>query len=322
MQDRENTLKVWLGTVFNTTAFEMAPLAGDASFRRYFRIKINGISYVAMDAPPEKEAIEPFIRINRMLSQASVLVPELVAINEAQGFLLLNDFGDDVLLQHLNENTADNYYTLAIDTIDVMQNGIKDTATLPEFDRAHMLNEMRVCPEWFLKGYLGLEITHAEHDVLESSMNWIANEVYKQPQVFIHRDYHSRNLMLVGDRLGVIDFQDAMRGPFTYDLVSLLKDCYISWPRQRVLNWLRYFHANNAHASSMSYETLVRAFDLCGIQRHLKVLGVFSRLYLRDHKPGYLKDLPLTLNYVNDVAEIYEELVPLQRLMQKRVRLR
>jgi aminoglycoside/choline kinase family phosphotransferase len=323
MHERENALKEWLTQVLEQQDFVLTPLAGDASFRRYFRVLHNGLTQVVMDAPPGKEDLHPFMHVAQTLEQAGVCTPKIIARDTQQGFLLLSDLGDQLLLNMLNPGTVHHYYYQAIQTLFKIQTCAINDPMLAPFDYHFMVREMNLCPEWFLNAYLSLELSAAETALLQGSIGWIASEVAKQPLTFIHRDYHSRNLMLVPDgpetQLGVIDFQDAMRGPFTYDLVSLLKDCYISWPRTQILEWVELFYKQNTLASQYSLAEFIRAFDLCGLQRHLKVLGVFSRLHLRDNKPGYLKDLPLTLNYVLECTEIYPELHPLLHFLQTRV---
>lgn len=322
MHDRENALKEWLVDTLNQKDFILKPLAGDASFRRYFRISYNELSQVVMDAPPEKEDLEPFIRIANTFKNAGVPTPEILAFDIQQGFLLLSDFGDQLLLGKLQAETVDGCYQQAMTTLLKIQNCSLTDEKLPAFDQAFMLKEMNLCPEWFFQAYLSLELTLAEQQIVHHSLEWIATVVAQQPLTYIHRDYHSRNLMILADgELGVIDFQDAMRGPITYDLVSLLKDCYISWPREQILKWVSQFHSQSAVASIYTLADFIRAFDLCGLQRHIKVLGVFSRLYLRDNKAGYLQDLPLTLRYVLETTERYEELHPLFHLLQSKVRL-
>ncbi|MFI4919057.1 MAG: aminoglycoside phosphotransferase family protein [Legionellales bacterium] len=322
MCKRESALKEWLAGIIKQEDFILTPLFGDASFRRYFRIEYNGLTQIVMDAPPEKENLASFIHMARKLAAAQVLTPEIIAQEPQQGFLLLSDFGDHLLLGSLNPETANNYYSQAMQSIFKMQTCSTNDPMLPSFSTAFMLQEMNLCTEWFFKAYLALELQEKEQLLINKTMAWIATEVAHQPQVFIHRDFHSRNLMLVDKQsLGVIDFQDAMCGPVTYDLVSLLKDCYIAWPRAKLLEWLGYFHTHNQAVAHYSLAELVRAFDLCGVQRHLKVLGVFCRLQLRDNKPGYLKDLPLTLNYVLECTESYNELRPLHDFLQDRVKL-
>ena len=322
MHERENALKEWLKQVIPDSNYKLLPLAGDASFRRYFRILYQNISQIVMDAPPGKEDLQPFIHITQVLTQAKVPTPELIAQNTAEGFLLLSDLGDVQLVQELNSKTASTYYHQALDTLLAMQNCSIADPQLPAFDKAFMIKEMKLCAEWFLQSYLGLKLDNTEELLIQNTMNWLADEIAKQGQVFIHRDYHSRNIMLKTPiSLALIDYQDAMSGPLTYDLVSLLKDCYISWPREQVLEWVSYFYEHQALAKTSSKIEFIRAFDLCGLQRHLKILGVFSRLYLRDGKAGYLANLPLTLNYVLECSEMYEELHPLFDFLQTRVNL-
>jgi aminoglycoside/choline kinase family phosphotransferase len=322
MHARENALKEWVSTIVQHKDFTLTPLAGDASFRRYFRVQYNELTQIVMDAPPEKEDLSPFIHIAKILSNFEVIVPEIIAMNLQQGFLLLSDFGDVLLLNALHERNVDKYYCDAIKTILHIQNCPIDDPRLPSFDKTFMLKEIDLCSEWFFNAYLSLNLKDEEILVIQNTANWLATEVSNQPLSFIHRDYHSRNLMLIERQtLGVIDFQDAMRGPVTYDLVSLLKDCYISWPREKVLEWVSYFHKHSRHAGGYSLAEFIRAFDLCGLQRHLKVLGIFCRLYLRDGKAGYLLNIPLTLNYVFECSELYNELNPFFNFLQNRVKL-
>lgn len=321
MHERENALKEWLKQVIPHANFSLTPLTGDASFRRYFRVQYQNISQIVMDAPPGKEDLKPFIHITQILNQAKVPTPELIAMDIDQGFLLLSDLGDVLLLSELNKNTVNNYYQRAMDTLLLMQKNTAAEQEIPAFDKSFMLKEMNLCPEWFLRNYLALELQANEEQLIHNTMNWIADELATQPLVFIHRDYHSRNIMLqeANSTLALIDYQDAMRGPLCYDLVSLLKDCYVSWPREQILTWAAYFYEHQPLAQSYSKEEFIRAFDLCGLQRHLKVLGVFARLYLRDEKSGYLADLPQTLAYVLECAELYEDLHPFFQFLQNRV---
>lgn len=323
MHERESALQEWLLHTIKDQDFMVTPLAGDASFRKYFRVHHHDTSYVVMDAPPGKEDPQPFIRIANTLEHTGILAPKILAVDLQQGFLLLSDLGDHLLLQRLNAENADTYYSLAMNTLSKIQSCPTDSPLLAAFDASFMLKEMSLCPEWFLKAYLGLTLSTQETLLLQQSMEWIATEVSKQPVTFIHRDYHSRNLMLVSQNgeqdLAVIDFQDAMIGPITYDLVSLLKDCYISWPRAKILQWVESFYAHNTQAHYCSLAEFIRAFDFCGLQRHLKVLGIFCRLHLRDNKPGYLKDLALTLRYVLECTETYDALHPLYHFLQTRV---
>lgn len=322
MHHRENALGKWLEQILASRTFILKPLTGDASFRRYFRLQHGDISRIVMDAPPDKERMHPFIATARLLDSVGVCTPRIHAFALEEGFAILDDFGDTLLLKKLSAESVDHLYAAAIDVIIRMQKAA--TQELPEFDNAFILNELALFREWFLGAYLQLELSAAEEQLLQQSFAWLSQEILQQPQVFIHRDYHSRNIMLLAEEsadLGIIDFQDAMHGPYTYDLVSLLKDCYIQWPGEQVLRWLARFYEQAGIAKHSSLSEFTRAFDLCGLQRHLKVLGVFARLHLRDSKPAYLQDLPLTLHYVMACLESYEELGPFYQFMQNRIRL-
>jgi len=323
MHERENALKEWLVHTIKSKDFVLTPLAGDASFRRYFRLQCDGLSYVVMDAPPAKEDSEPFIYIAGCLAKVNVLTPKILAKDLNQGFLLLSDFGDQLVLNSLTPTTVNDCYQSAIQTLLKIQTCEVNDPKLPPFNESFMVKEMSLCPEWFFTQYLNLTLSDNEKTIVQQTITWIASQVELQPLAFIHRDYHSRNLMVVntskGNTLGVIDFQDAMCGPLTYDLVSLLKDCYISWPREQILQWVAFYYRHSPNSHIYSLTEFIRAFDLCGIQRHLKVLGIFCRLFLRDNKSGYLNNLPLTLKYVLECAEMYDELHPFYYFLQKRV---
>jgi aminoglycoside/choline kinase family phosphotransferase len=319
MHTRENALKEWLKQITKNNEFKLSPLAGDASFRSYYRLEYQGLSQIVMDAPPGKEDIQLFAKVAQILQRAGITTPEILEKNELQGFLLLTDLGNTHLLDKLNPGTVDSYYKTAMETLFKIQNAPDDT--LPYFDQPFMISEMKRCSEWFFKEYLSLRLEDQENRLIEKTFSQLAQAIAKQPQVFIHRDYHSRNLMVMErGSLGILDFQDAMRGPLTYDLVSLLKDCYISWPRTKLLDWVHYFFTNSELSQGYSSEEeFLRDFEWCGLQRHLKVLGTFCRLALRDNKQEYLNDLPLTLKYVLECTEIYEELHPFYHFLQQRV---
>lgn len=323
MQTRQNELNTWLENIVGNTSFTLAPLAGDASFRRYFRLYCGGLTRVVMDAPPDKESITSFLNIGNMLTKIGIHTPEILAVEPNQGFILLEDLGDELLLRSLAQDNADLLYTAAMTTLLHIQQCPTTAPQLPVFDKNVILQELSLFHDWFLHAYLALQITTSEKLLLEETFHWLATEITQQPQVFIHRDYHSRNLIVISQNnvldMGVIDFQDAMRGPFTYDLVSLLKDCYIQWPREKVIDWLTYFYHKLPLAHGWSLAAFTRGFDLCGLQRHLKVLGIFCRLHLRDKKATYLGDLPLTFNYVTACLESYNELQPLYHFIQERV---
>lgn len=317
MQTRENALNDWLKARLKDTPFRITPLAGDASFRRYFRLALPTTTQIIMDAPPEKEALEPFIRIQRSLAATGILTPVVHQADLTQGFAILDDLGDHLFLYQLTDQNRDDYYTKAIDVLIQMQHCTTDV--LPSFDKAHMLKEMHLFHEWFLKAYLQLSLSTAEEQVIQDMFHMIADRIVAQPQVFIHRDYHSRNIMITNHQLGIIDFQDAMHGPLTYDLVSLLKDCYIQLPDNAYQRYIDRFYQHQPLAQRWSTQQFKEEIDYCGLQRHLKVLGIFCRLYLRDKKPNYLNDLPLTLHHTITALKRYPTLAPLRQLIEQRV---
>lgn len=326
MHNRQNALNKWIGQVLDSTPFNLSPLAGDASFRRYYRLHHSGLTRVVMDAPPDKETMRPFLQVAELLRNAGLRAPQIIAFDETQGFAILEDFGDQLLLKDLCPENADQLYRIAMNELLVLQNySATEVNQLPIFDKQFILQELTIFREWFLDAYLKLSLSAAEQNLISDSFDWLSSEITQQPQVVVHRDYHSRNLMLIQEseqaELGIIDFQDAMQGPLCYDLVSLLKDCYIQWPSERVHVWVGYFYEQSSLAKRYSLPNFIRAFEFCGLQRHIKVLGVFSRLYLRDNKPGYLQDLPLTLHYVMACLENYEELKPFYQFMQNRINL-
>lgn len=321
MQTRENALKEWLQIQLNQNSFSLTPLAGDASFRRYFRLSSDKITRIVMDAPPEKENIKPFISVNQTLQTNGIHTPTIHSVDLAQGFILLDDLGDHLFLNTITTANQDNLYHSAINTLIQIQQC--PTTSIPIFDKTHMLKEIALFHEWFLNAYLGITLTVAEEDLLSTTFNLLTDNIANQPQVFIHRDYHSRNLMVVGDhtppQLGVIDFQDAMLGPVTYDLASLLKDCYIQLPTISYDNYLNYFYQHQPLIQPWTLQTLRKEIDFCGLQRHLKVLGIFCRLALRDNKLNYLRDLPLTMNYTITCLKRHAEFSPLLRFIETRV---
>lgn len=283
--------------------------SSDASFRRYFRVKTSDGQFIIMDAPPSKENIEPFIRIAELLTQSQVNVPIIFHQNLTDGFLLLEDFGCQCFLDQLNASTATDLYQSAFDSLFKLQTQTPvQHAGLPDYDQALLRRELAIFDEWFLDRFLGIKIPSA---VWENVNALLTASALEQPRTCVHRDYHSRNLMVLNDDSpGVIDFQDAVIGPITYDLVSLLRDCYIAWPEQQLEQWrFNYFErllqAGLIQCSEVQFN---RWFDLMGLQRHLKAIGIFSRLHLRDGKSNYLGDIPRTLNYVTIVCATYPEL--------------
>ena len=326
---RLQQLEAWLAGVFGDDDFSLAVASADASFRRYFRVTRQDRTLIAMDAPPDKEDVEPYVRVAGMLVEIGVNAPRILARDPKAGFVLSSDLGTRTYLAELQDRSrADELYRDAMAALVRMQSRLAGTAqTLPPYDDELLRREMALFPEWFCQRHLGLELGGRHHEVLKSMFDLLIAEALQQPRVFVHRDYHSRNLM-VGDGVrfgpnpGILDFQDAVYGPVTYDLVSLLKDCYICWPSERVRAWVAQFRemaASEGVEVGASLEQFQRWFDFMGVQRHLKVLGIFARLFHRDGKPGYLKDLPLTLRYVREVVDRYAELAPLKQLLDESV---
>jgi aminoglycoside/choline kinase family phosphotransferase len=312
-------LENWLQSLPDYDFTNIRPASSDASFRRYFRVDRvhDARSLIVMDAPPAHENIEPFLHVTHMLRHAGVHAPEILAQDIERGFVLMSDLGDRPYLGELNADTADALYADAISTLVCMQmieNG------LPRYDADRLRSEMDLFEPWYLNRHLGVELDAGQRSELEHIFALLIESALSQPQVFVHRDYHSRNLMRVDDiNPGVIDYQDAVIGPITYDLVSLFKDCYIEWPRERVERWLDVWLGKTSIDIDVDHSAFLRWFDLMGVQRHLKVLGIFARLNYRDGKPRYLDDLPLTLKYVIDTCHHYAELAPLLKLLQTTV---
>ena len=311
---RLEQLNHWLSSELDMQNYTIEPASADASFRRYFRITKDNDTWVAMDAPPDKEDCQPFVHIATMIETAKVQAPHIFHWNKELGFMLLSDLGSKAYLDALSDDSADVLYTDAMDALikmQILKNGI------PNYDTALLHLEMSLFEDWYLNRHLNIQLTTEDKQTLESILNLLSNNALQQPQVFVHRDYHSRNLMMTKHaNPGVIDFQDAVNGAITYDLVSLLKDCYIAWPRQRIIKWLNHFRISNPLSNQIDENTFIRWFDFMGLQRHLKVLGIFCRLNYRDNKPNYLNDLPLTLAYVIDTCQRYTELKPLADLIQ------
>ena len=331
MPQRLELLTQWLNTVMDDGAINIAPASADASFRRYFRIDSPasmkndyGDSLIVMDAPPDKENSKPFISISRLLADVGVNVPRVIEADLSQGFLLLTDLGNQPYLDALSDQTVKTLYADALDALLKMQHDVTvEDCNLPVYDLALLNREMELFREWYLRRHRNLLLTVQQQEQLDSIFQLLAESAQAQPQVFVHRDYHSRNLMVTSENNpGILDFQDAVVGPVTYDVVSLLRDCYIEWPREQVEQWaLTYLHrAADAGVFKLTADhtdgVLLRWFDWMGVQRHLKASGIFARLCLRDGKDGYLDDIPRTLGYVSDVCARYEELAPLHALLE------
>lgn len=322
--NRFEALQRWLPSILGRAPDDIRPISGDASFRRYFRVWAGDASHIAMDAPPAKEKLRPFVHAAGLMENAGVHIPRIFAADEEQGFLLMSDLGDTNYLQQLASGDADLLYADALETLARMQLRIDAGGCgLPAYDEDLLLRELELFPDWFLGGLLGLELSATEEALYRRLSLHLIESAVQQPAVVVHRDFHSRNLMVTGERNpGVLDFQDAVVGPITYDLVSLLRDCYIAWPEARVKRWLddyRHRLADSGSRPAVDSETFQRWFDLMGLQRHLKAVGIFARLHLRDGKDGYLPDIPRTLRYVLDVAGRYPELGEFHRFLDLRV---
>lgn len=294
--------------------------SADASARSYWRAHGAGGSRIVMDAPPGSGDLGAWLDIDARLRGAGLNAPEVLAEDRAQGFLLLSDLGSQSYLQVLDATSADALYGDALDALCTMQARV-DPQGLPVFDDAFVMRELELMPTWFLQRHLGIAIACEEWDVIEVAFRTLIDNATRQPQAFMHRDYHSRNLMVVaGHNPGIIDFQDAVRGPVTYDAVSLLRDCYVRWDDARVRAWAEAHRLRLRDAGVLDPRVDAarwqRWFDLTGLQRHLKVLGIFCRLWYRDGKRGYLADLPRVWSYVCDVAAAYPEFHDFIALLQ------
>lgn len=311
MSERQQALKNWVFAVLSelhdlsVDHVEITDVAGDASFRRYFRIEYQGQTYIVMDAPPELENSTPFVKIASTWFLHGVRVPEILAHDLQQGFLLLEDFGDRLFYSRLGKETVDGLYNQAMNVLYSIQKLPADN--LPLYDSSLLMREMALFRDWFLP-WLGIELSDELTNNLTDVETILVRSALEQPQVVVHRDYHSRNLMLLPDgNVGVIDFQDAVVGAATYDLVSLLRDSYVCWPENQVQSWVCQFYASSPWCQQMSLVEFRRAFDWMGMQRQLKVCGIFVRLCQRDGKAAYLKDIPLTFRNLMQSAERYSE---------------
>ena len=319
----------WLSRDLGMKPDRVEPASADASFRRYFRVFHQGASSIVMDAPPGKEDVRPYLKVTRLLEKLGAHVPHVHQADTDRGLLLLEDLGGTHYLSRFNGGEdPDRLYGDALRVLaEIQVHGRDAAAELAPYDREALARELALMPEWFLGKHLAVTVSQAESEIIAGAFEFLIDEALAQPTVFVHRDFHSRNLMVIEDRNpGIIDFQDALRGPVGYDLVSLLKDCYISWPRERVEKWVKGFRAllrskgdAGAWLSGADDTEFLRWFDLIGVQRHIKVLGIFARLWYRDGKAGYVRDLPLTLEYVRDTCKRYAELAEFSRFLESRV---
>jgi aminoglycoside/choline kinase family phosphotransferase len=303
----------------------IAPASADASFRRYFRVTQGADSYIVMDAPPDKEDSGPFLQVARILGSMNLNAPMILARDMQRGFLLLSDLGSRQYLDALSlDGAADELYADALKALCIMQTAAPAVSRgLPRYDHAMLLREMELLPEWFLTRHLGLTLTARERAMLKELFESLTQAAVSQPACFVHRDYHSRNLLVTAENNpGILDFQDAVWGPVTYDLASLLKDCYIAWPPARVRQWVLGYRESLLEAGfklDADGAQFLRWFDLVGLQRHIKVLGIFARLFYRDGKSQYLKDLPRVLAYTRAAASMYPESAALAEFIVSRI---
>jgi N-acetylmuramate 1-kinase len=320
---RLQQLQDWLSTVSepSLTVSSLRPASADASFRRYFRLdSADGQTYIAMDAPPPQEDVKPFIHVAEVFGASGASVPKILAQDAERGFLLLSDLGNTTYLHQLNHDTAHKLYLDAIDSLILIQ-AQSQPGVFPEYDRALLHRELMLFPDWYIGKHLGMTLTDKQTQTLNKVFDTLLANNLAQPQVYVHRDYHSRNLMVLDKgNPGILDFQDAVYGPITYDLVSLLRDAYIQWDEEMVLDWvIRYWERARRAGLPVSHDVdaFYRDFEFMGLQRHIKVLGIFARLYHRDGKDAYLKDMPLVMEYTRKAAGRYNALAPLIKLLDE-----
>lgn len=320
--ERLEHLRQWTGQQLGWLAIELTPASVDASFRRYFRVEQSDVSYIVMDAPPDKEDCRPFIHVSELLLGLGLHVPEILARDLDQGFLLLSDLGSRLYLEELNEKSVHRLYGDALGALATLQSCDPNSSGLPLYSRELLLFEMSLFRDWLLGTHLNLRLDESQQQALQNACELLAENALQQTVVCVHRDFHSRNLMVsTHHNPGILDYQDAVIGPVTYDLVSLLRDCYISWPRHRVEEWVMgYFELAQqtgiVRPGDADERQFLKWFDWMGVQRHLKAAGIFARLNHRDGKPGYLDDIPRTLGYVTDVCSRYSALSELGSLTE------
>ena len=317
--DRRSQLQRWLETELNLSPLALETASADASFRRYFRVRTAAQSLIAMDAPPAQEDCRAFVRVARLMADAGLNVPRVIAQDLERGFLLLSDLGTAGYLQALNADTADALFGDAVDALLRWQLASKP-GVLPAYDNALLTRELRLFPEWYVRRHRGRALDAGQDAVLEEMFALIVKNNLAQPAVYVHRDYMPRNLMVCAPNPGVLDFQDAVYGAITYDLASLFKDAFVSWEEERILDWTARYWEKAKRAGlpvAADFADFYRDFEWMGVQRHLKVLGIFARLHYRDGKRGYLEDTPRFTGYIRAVAARYSELGPLRALIDE-----
>jgi len=319
--DRAAARLTWARQTLGDATLTLESASADASFRSYWRTRHAGQNWIVMDSPPDREDPRPWLAIGERLAAAGLHVPKVHAQDLDQGFLLIEDLGSRLYLDALDDTSADRLYGDAMDALLAMQTHVASD-DLPPFDHTVLVKGLEVMPEWFLKRHLGHAPSCAEWDVLEAAFGVIVRNALAQPRRFVHRDFHSRNLLVTeANNPGIVDFQGALHGPVTYDLASLLRDAYIAWPRERIEGWVESYRLRLRQAgvigAAIDAPRFLRWFDLTGLHRHVRVLGQFYRLWYRDGKPGYLKDVPQVYRYVIEVARRYPELAEFAELLER-----
>lgn len=319
---RQQAIESWLAGIWPGRIFSLAPASADASFRRYFRVSLDdGSTRIVMDAPPTHEDVRPWLKVQGLFHAAGAHVPDVLAEDLAQGFLLLSDLGSTTYLSALaaDPGRADALYRQSVDALIRIQAASRP-GELPDYDRALLKRELDLFPEWYVAKHLGVTLSDAEHRQLEQVFERIMAINLAEPKVYVHRDWHSRNLMTSTPNPGIVDFQDAVFGPMSYDLVSIFKDAYVEWPEEQTLDWLvRYWDGARKAGLPVrqDFAEFHRDYEWMGVQRHVKVLGIFARLCHRDGKDGYLKDMPLVAKYLRAACTRYGELSPLLKLLDR-----
>jgi aminoglycoside/choline kinase family phosphotransferase len=313
---RLDAVQSWTSACLDEREIVLERASEDASFRRYFRVRARGRTWIVMDAPPEREDCAPFVKVARLMHAAGVHVPEIVAQDLEHGFLLLSDLGTTTYLKALDASNADALFSDAIDALIRWQLASRPDV-LPPYDEGLLKRELELFREWYVQRHLGLTLDAAQHEAIDGIFGRLVDSALAQPKVFVHRDYMPRNLMVSEPNPGVLDFQDAVYGPVSYDVVSLFRDAFMSWPEARVLDWTARYWERAKKAGlpvDADFGAYYRAFEWMGLQRHFKVLGIFARIYYRDGKAGYLEDTPRFRTYVREVASRYSELSAINRL--------
>lgn len=319
MISRFHQLNDWAQKELDLANIVLIPMKGDASFRRYYRVIKQNQSFVLMDSKPDLENVYSYIAIGEEFKSKNIKVPAIYGADLERGFLLIEDFGDKTLLNELTALNVSNLYNKCMDTLLKISNCTEMSRwKLSYFNDEEISKELHGFNDWFLKGYAKRNV---HKQILNEVFTLLIKAANQQPQVCIHRDYHSRNLMVLKDlSLGVLDYQDASIGPLTYDLVSLLRDCYVVWPNEKVLNWVSDFYLKvkeNMNFKNFSLNQFIYWFDMMGLQRHMKAIFIFARKFLRDHSSVYLNDIPIALKYIIDISSEYKELTKFNQFISQ-----